>query len=148
MTRGRGSKKTPERVVTLLTEEVSKSNKAAVANGLGIGVAALHRYLKGIGEPTTATLEKLAKYFGVSVAELRGEELLTDTEYINVSREYRSNEFPAWFVETLAQTAFRMAKCYDGTLNSVLRDLEMIHKLCQVSFDASPVGEEQEQTPD
>lgn len=27
-------------------------------------------YLKGIGEPTTASLEKLADYFGVSVVEL------------------------------------------------------------------------------
>jgi len=74
LTRGRGNKNTPQNIVDLLQGAVSKSNKNAVAKDLQIGIAALHRYLKGIGEPTTATLEKLAKYFNVSVAYLRGEE--------------------------------------------------------------------------
>lgn len=48
--------------------------------------ALVTRYMQGkIGEPTTATLQKLADYFGVSVAYLRGEE--TDTRgldpYVN-----------------------------------------------------------------
>ena len=72
MARGRGGGKTPENLVRLLSNAVANSNKAAVARDLGIGVAAVHRYLKGIGEPSDDTLQKLAVYFGVSVPWLRG----------------------------------------------------------------------------
>ena len=74
MTRERGSGKTPIRVTERLKEEVSEKSMLAVSKATGLGLAAIGRYLKGIGEPTTATLEKLADYFGVTVAWLRGEE--------------------------------------------------------------------------
>lgn len=72
MTRERGSGKTPESVVSLLREEVQRSSMLAVSRATGIGLAAIGRYLKGIGEPTTATLEKLAQYFEVTTDYLRG----------------------------------------------------------------------------
>ncbi|MFA6497885.1 MAG: helix-turn-helix domain-containing protein [Desulfurivibrionaceae bacterium] len=73
MTRERGSGITPPRVVELLKKEVSEKSILAVSNATGLGLAAIGRYLKGVGEPTTASLQKLADYFKVSVPWLRGE---------------------------------------------------------------------------
>lgn len=73
MTRERGSGITPPRVVVLLKEQVSEKSILAVSRSTGIGLAAISRYLKGVGEPTTATLKKLAAYFNVSVEYLRKE---------------------------------------------------------------------------
>jgi transcriptional regulator with XRE-family HTH domain len=71
--RGRGGGKTPEMVVELLREAVSKSSQAQVAKDTEQTRLTIQRYLKGIGEPSQATLDKLADYFGVTVARLRGE---------------------------------------------------------------------------
>ena len=73
-TKGRGGGKTPERAVELLNKAVKEISQSAVAREIGITQSAVHRYMKGIGEPSQATLEKLADYFGVSVPWLRGEE--------------------------------------------------------------------------
>jgi transcriptional regulator with XRE-family HTH domain len=69
-----GGRKTPDRVVSLLQEEVKKTSQAATARATGLTLRGVQNYLKGIGEPTTASLEKIADYFGVKVAWLRGEE--------------------------------------------------------------------------
>lgn len=82
--RATGNGKTPERVVHELRKAVDSSSLLAVSNATGVGISALHRYLKGIGEPTTATLEKLGAYFGVSVWWLRGDDL----EYSKVMKDY------------------------------------------------------------
>lgn len=71
--RGRGGGKTPDKVIQLLSDAVSQSSQAAVAKETGLTRQTVQRYLQGIGEPSGATLQKLADYFGVSVAELRGE---------------------------------------------------------------------------
>ena len=73
MARERGRGVTPPRVVELLKKEVSEKSILAVSNATGLGLAAIGRYLKGIGEPTTASLQKLANYFKVSVPWLRGD---------------------------------------------------------------------------
>jgi transcriptional regulator with XRE-family HTH domain len=45
-----------------------------LARAVGISPAIITRYTQGkVGEPTTATMQKLADYFGVPVAYLRGE---------------------------------------------------------------------------
>jgi len=80
MSKGSGNKKTPQRIVELLRDSVNKSSQSAVAKSLGIGVAAVNRYINGIGEPTYETLEKLAKYFKVSVGELRGIKGIADID--------------------------------------------------------------------
>lgn len=72
--RGRGGGKTPERVVEVLSDEVANHGQNATARAIGLSLYSLHRYLKGVGEPTQATLEAIAAYFGVTVAWLRGEE--------------------------------------------------------------------------
>jgi transcriptional regulator with XRE-family HTH domain len=69
--RGRGGGKTPERVVNLLKAAVEKSSQASVAEATGLTRLTVQRYIKGIGEPSNATLEKLSKYFGVPVPWLR-----------------------------------------------------------------------------
>jgi len=61
--RGRGSGKTPQRVVDLLKEEVERTSILHVSKETGLGLAAIGRYLKGVGEPTVASLQKLANYF-------------------------------------------------------------------------------------
>ena len=68
-----GGGKTPERLVQLMKGAVEKSSQSAVARATGLTQPAVGRYIKGIGEPTQASLEKLAAYFRVSVAWLRGE---------------------------------------------------------------------------
>ena len=84
MTRERGSGKTPERVVKLINDAVSERSIYGVSKETGLGLAAVSRYMKGVGEPTTATLEKIAIWSGTSVAWLRGE--VIDIE--NIDLEY------------------------------------------------------------
>lgn len=69
---GRGD--TPSHIRNLLKAAVEKKSQNVVAREIGVGVAVVNRYLKGIGEPTTETLQKLADYFGMPVWVLRGEE--------------------------------------------------------------------------
>ena len=73
MVRETGNGKTPERVICELNKKLENTSLNAISKATGVGISALHRYQRGIGEPTTATLEKLADYFGKSVAWLRGE---------------------------------------------------------------------------
>lgn len=69
--------RTYQRVIDLLNEEVpAKISRNAFCKKTGINVNSFDRYKAGISEPTTATLEKLSKYFNVSVGELRGERVL------------------------------------------------------------------------
>lgn len=74
MAKGSGSGKTPERLFELLNKAVAEKSQSAVSRETGLGLAAINRYVKGVGEPTTKTLQIFADYFGVGVAELRGEE--------------------------------------------------------------------------
>lgn len=67
------SSKTPDRVIELLRSAVEASSQSAVARETDLRLYSIQRYLKGIGEPSQATLEKLARYFKTSVAYLRGE---------------------------------------------------------------------------
>lgn len=75
MVRERGSGTTPQRVVDLLREEIKTKSKLAIAKATGLGIAAISRYSSGIGEPTTATLQKLADYFERPIEWLRGENI-------------------------------------------------------------------------
>lgn len=74
MARKAGTVKTYPRVTELLKEAVAEKGQKTVESETGINQSAISRYLNGVGEPTQATLEKLARYFGVSVAHLRGED--------------------------------------------------------------------------
>jgi|GEM_PF-4509952 len=71
MTAGGGV--TYPRVVNLLKAEVAKKGQRAAARDIGIALLSIQRYIKGIGEPSQSTLEKLADYFEKPVAWLRGD---------------------------------------------------------------------------
>lgn len=73
MTKNTSSGKTPKLITDLLQKSVAEKGQSAVARESGIALYSIQRYLKGIGEPTSKTLQKLADYFGVSVWELRGD---------------------------------------------------------------------------
>lgn len=70
--KGKGGGKTPERVVSMLNDAVSKSSQISIARSAGIPLSSIQKFLKGTSEPTQATFEKLAAYFNLSVWELRG----------------------------------------------------------------------------
>jgi len=94
--RERGSGVTPPIVVELLKNAVSEKSMLAVSKSTGLGLAAIGRYLKGVGEPTTATLQKLSDYFGVTVAQLRGEFESNDMDliekiFIEIADEMRAD---------------------------------------------------------
>lgn len=70
MTKGRGAGKTPSKVVELINKAASEKSLRSISKATGLGLAALSRYSKGVGEPTQATLIKLADYFEKTVYEL------------------------------------------------------------------------------
>jgi transcriptional regulator with XRE-family HTH domain len=69
---GKGGKKTPAKVIELINNEVSKIGQNAAARAIGLPLYSIQKYMTGITEPTNASLDKLAEYFNVSVAYLRG----------------------------------------------------------------------------
>lgn len=74
MGKGRGGGKTPVRITELLKKAVAESSQVAVSNATGLTRLTVQRYLKGIGEPSQETCQKLADFFGVTPGWLRGEE--------------------------------------------------------------------------
>lgn len=85
--RATGSGKTPERLVQRINDALKTKSLNSISKTTGVGISALHRYQRGIGEPTTATLQKLADYFKVSVGWLRGETDLDYEEWKNVTHQ-------------------------------------------------------------
>lgn len=78
LARGRGGGVTPRRVVFLLADAVSKSSQSQVAKATGLTRLTVQRYLKGIGEPSRDTLEKLGRYFNKSLPWLLGQTFNND----------------------------------------------------------------------
>jgi transcriptional regulator with XRE-family HTH domain len=72
MVRGRGGSITHPMVVELLQKAIAEKGQSTVEKETGLSHSMISRYKRGIGEPSSATLEKLAGYFGKSVAWLRG----------------------------------------------------------------------------
>ncbi len=79
MASGRGDCKTYERVQYLLQKAIKAKGQSVVEKETGLSHSMISRYKRGTGEPTTATLEKLADYFKVSVGWLRGDDDLVIT---------------------------------------------------------------------
>lgn len=62
-----------DRVVEIIKDGVKTLGVRGLARAVGISPAIVTRYMQGkVGEPSQSTLQKLASYFGVSVAWLRG----------------------------------------------------------------------------
>jgi transcriptional regulator with XRE-family HTH domain len=74
MSSGRGGGRTPSVLVDLLQKAISTKGQYVVEAETGLSHSMISRYKRGIGEPSTATLEKFSKYFKVPVVTLRGEE--------------------------------------------------------------------------
>lgn len=68
-----GVKKTPDKLIELIRNEVEKLGQNGFARATGLPLGSVQKYLKGSTEPTEPSLIKLADYFEVSVAYLRGE---------------------------------------------------------------------------
>ena len=64
--------KMPDRVVALVGEAIANSSQVAVAEATELSRLTIQRCSRGIGEPSLATLEKLAYHFGARVKFLRG----------------------------------------------------------------------------
>ncbi|NVN90193.1 MAG: helix-turn-helix transcriptional regulator [Desulfuromonadales bacterium] len=75
------SKKTYQRVMDLLNEHIpAKISRNEFCRITGINRNSVDRYRAGLGCPIHETLEKMAGYFGVSVAWLRGD---ADVKFVN-----------------------------------------------------------------
>lgn len=83
-----GGGKTPVRVVELLRVAVNKTSQAATARALGLTLKGVQNYIKGIGEPNTATLTKVADYFNVSVDWLREDKIPDELSTIKILDRY------------------------------------------------------------
>jgi|GEM_PF-6322940 len=128
MTAGGGS--TYPEVVRLLKESVAQKGQRAVARESGVALLSIQRYLKGVGEPTTATLQKLADYFEVSVAYLRGEEpLVTDYDSV-IKREGLNNlDLPSDLAPLVSKIIlFDLLKAINGTRKAA-NEIEFISAL-------------------
>lgn len=74
MFKGEAMGKTFPMVIKMLKDEVpEKCSRNEFCRRTGINPNSFDRYIAGISEPTTASLEKIASYFGKSTAELRGD---------------------------------------------------------------------------
>jgi hypothetical protein len=68
-----------DKVIDLIKGGVKMLGVRGLARAIGISPAIITRYTQEkVGEPSLATLNKLASYFGVSVTELRGEVFTLD----------------------------------------------------------------------
>lgn len=82
-----------EQVIEIIRGGVAKHGVRGLARGVGISPAIITRYMQGkVGEPSQSTLEKLADYFEVSVAWLRGEPEERPDIWI---KEYEGEEYLA-----------------------------------------------------
>ncbi|MFZ4859234.1 MAG: helix-turn-helix domain-containing protein [Desulfuromonadaceae bacterium] len=73
---GKGGKKTPEMVVKLINAEVAKNGQNATSRAMGLPLYSIQKYMAGTAEPTYASLKKIADYFEMPIAELRGENVV------------------------------------------------------------------------
>lgn len=115
---GRGGGKTPERVVQKINSEVEKIGQNATARAIGLPLRSVQKYMAGIAEPSQATLEKIARYFGVSVASLRGEFRFPD-EYTRLDPKAGGDSLNAEEAKTVIFN--KMAEWYQGN-NPLLAD--------------------------
>jgi transcriptional regulator with XRE-family HTH domain len=131
--KGRGGGKTPPRVSELLINKVSTSSQAAVSRDTGLTRQTIQRYMAGIGEPSNATLQKLADYFNITIQELRGVdaiELTISTQKISVDYnlvKLTGVEFILLFDKSTTQNEFNAE--LSSIIARLLRDLNRNHDI-------------------
>ncbi len=114
----------------LLKKAVAEKSQSAVSKESGLGLATINSYLKGVGEPTTATLETLAYYFGTSVAYLRGAKIITNKNRPNDDLDF--DEAPS-----LVNMADDMIKVYNMVPDDLKPTLEIV--ICGLEDDIRDV---------
>lgn len=117
MSKNTSSGKTPEKIVKLLTEAVKARGQSAVARESGIALYSVQRYLKGIGYPTLATLDKLAIYFKMSVAELMGNPDVGNLPFL--VDQFRDSDFVKCSEEEMEIHLFSMCLASEDMLMSL-----------------------------
>jgi transcriptional regulator with XRE-family HTH domain len=130
MGKGRGGGKTPKRVMELLAKSVVESSQVAVANATGLTRLTVQRYLKGVGEPSQETLQKLADYFRVSVAYLRGTNSLSELFTQLVEEESRKD--PSIVFENLTGFA---AACIEEGQKDHPDNIALLKDACRIAAD-------------
>lgn len=96
------------------TIKAAGCNFSQISKATGISLASIHDYSNGIGEVSTANLEKLAEYFGVDIEYLRAEGIyknLSGTNRLDVARRFHENAkekelFEKFVAKRMAQIAF------------------------------------------
>lgn len=137
MARERGSGITPQRVIDLLSIAVAEKSKLTIARETELGIAAISRYLQGIGEPTTATLTKLAAYFKVSVAWLRGESEKRELEAWELDLNAAAGLYAAHSIHSEENRAFleKIAMIIDPEDETGPVVKECIELICEMAGD-------------
>jgi len=146
--------KTFPMVIKLLKDEVpEKCSRNEFCRRTGINPNSFDRYIAGISEPTTASLEKIADYFGVSVWELRGEikpasgqdidkirVVYASYSLMKASLEY-NQELPPWLfgsVREFAKMIVETTNLNDVFLNSKLKEIKKVAKMVLKKYPTTP----------
>ncbi len=64
--RYKGKTKTPDLVIQLLSDEVKRTSQNAISRATGLPLKSVQKYLLGITEPTSSSLQRLANHFKVT----------------------------------------------------------------------------------
>ena len=150
MTRGRGGGVTCERLMQMLQQAINAKGQSTVERETGLSSSMISRYKRGIGEPSTATLEKLAGYFGVTVGYLRGMESLdfttTVSEFERVVLELQSKRVnPAMDEKVVSESRNELIeiifKCLSEVILSKSREESSSNIVVAVLYDLRMVTE-------
>lgn len=106
--------KTPPIVIETLKSALAQGiSKRGLSRAIGINSNALDLYLEGAIEPRTSTLEKMSKYFKVSVTYLLGQNV-RETRDVDVSNP------------DMARAVEILEKLPDNALKKVVDMLELL----------------------
>lgn len=145
---------TPKRVVELLKQEIpAKISLNQFCKKTGINPNSVDKYLAGVTEPTQASLEKIAAYFGTSAAELRGERDLygigfyKDQVAIHLDKGREQEEIICIPMDTIVQLGIsvatsivegRVSKDLLAQLQPFKREVEHIYQQHKLGKDSPP----------
>jgi len=118
---------TNSRVVELIKDGVNSLGVRGLSRAVGISPAIITRYTQGkVGEPSQATLEKLASYFKVPVAWLQGHFETMSFENALMYREMTgSGEKTGWIPGPLqtseSDPEFGINSIFDSVISDILK---------------------------
>ena len=104
-----------DRVVQVIKEGVEKLGVRGLARSVGISPSIITRYMQGkVGEPTHATLKKLAEYSDRSISWLRG---LSDTKSLWLDMDCGAQ---ACMLEDMLEIYSMLSEEYKGTMTILI----------------------------